>query len=29
MSTYFYSLNMTLRDVHMSVGTALTIFAAG
>jgi hypothetical protein len=29
MSTYFYSLNTTLRDVHMTVGTALTVFAAG
>jgi hypothetical protein len=29
MSTYFYSLNTTLRDVHMTVGTALTVFAGG
>lgn len=29
VSTYFYSLNTTLRDVHMTVGTALTVFAAG
>ncbi len=29
VSTYFYSLNTTLRDVHMTIGTGLTAFAAG
>lgn len=28
LSTYTYTLNTTLRDVHMTFGSALTVFAA-